>query len=51
VVGYVALDNIIASKEYLLQNNLFIALIGEEIQQTLKSEMAEKKGLTLSIDA
>lgn len=51
VVGYVALENIIANKEHILKNNLFIALIGEEIQQTLKSEKQEKKGLSLSINA
>ena len=51
MVGYVALENIIANKEHILKNNLFIALIGEEIQQVLKTNKAEKKELPLSINA
>ncbi|HWY11553.1 MAG TPA: homoserine dehydrogenase [Bacteroidia bacterium] len=51
VIGYLALENIIANKEHILKNNLFVALVGEEIQQTLKTGEKEKKSLALSTNA
>ncbi len=51
VVGYVALENIINNKDYILKNNLFVALVGEEIQQTLKNGKSENKKVSLSINA
>ncbi len=51
VVGYVALENIISNKDHILKNNLFVALVGEEIQQSLKIGEKEKKSLTLSVNA
>jgi homoserine dehydrogenase len=46
VVGFVSVENLIANKNYLLQNRLFVALVGDEITQDLKSlreGKAEKK--------
>jgi homoserine dehydrogenase len=45
VVGYVALENIIGNKEYILKNNLFVALVGEEIAKSISELKAEKKSL------
>lgn len=36
VVGYVSIDSLIANKNYLLQNKLFVALVGDEITQDVK---------------
>lgn len=48
VVGYVALENIISNKDYILKNNLFVALVGEEIAQSISELKAEKKSLAQS---
>jgi homoserine dehydrogenase len=45
VVGYVALENIISNKDYILKNNLFVALVGEEIAQNISELKAAKKSL------
>lgn len=48
VVGYVALENIIANKDYILKNNLFVALVGEEIAKSVSELKTEKKSLSKS---
>lgn len=48
VVGYVSLENIIANKDYILKNGLFVALVGEEIAQSISELKAEKKNLVQS---
>lgn len=45
VVGYVALENIISNKDYILKNNLFVALVGEEIAKSISELKTEKKSL------
>lgn len=45
VVGYVALENLINNKDYILKNNLFAALIGEEIVKNISELKTEKKSL------
>lgn len=47
VVGYVSIKNIIANKKYLLENKLFVSLVGEEISLDAKSVKTEKKELSL----
>jgi len=46
VVGYVALENIISNKDYILGNGLFVALVGEEIAKNVSDLKSEKKSLT-----
>jgi homoserine dehydrogenase len=48
VVGYVALENIISNKDHILKNNLFVALVGEEIAQSVSELKTEKKSLSQS---
>ncbi len=45
VVGYVALENLISNKDYILKNGLFAALIGEEIVKSISELKTEKKSL------
>ncbi len=48
VVGYVALENIISNKDYILKNNLFVSLVGEEIAKSISDLKTEKKSLSKS---
>jgi homoserine dehydrogenase len=45
VVGYLALENIIANKDYILKNGLFVALVGEEIAKNISDLKSDKKSL------
>jgi homoserine dehydrogenase len=43
VVGYISLENLIGAKSFLVQNNLFVAVIGDEISDHVSDFKAKKE--------
>jgi hypothetical protein len=39
------LENIIANKDYILKNGLFVSLVGEEIAKNISDLKSDKKSL------